>query len=162
MEKLKMHSPNLVENNIAKLSELFPNRITESADDKGNIKNPDRKMRAVMQLNEKDRQIPLEDLDSSLNPQPSQAQVTLFANNIKDDRSPEDLLFQVLLDWGVDLSLPINVEMIDGKEVLFVDNNILAACFDKNGGITEDFVKELVKREPLRVVFRDAGLKATT
>ena len=44
-------------------------------------------------------------------------------------------------------------------EVFFVDDNALSACFDKNGGITEDFVKELAKREPLRVVFRDAGFK---
>jgi adenine-specific DNA-methyltransferase len=76
-------------------------------------------------------------------------------NNIREDRTPEDLLFQVLLDWGVDLSLPIAKESIAGKTVYFVDGNALAACFDE--GVSEEFVKLLAKREPLRVVFRDAG-----
>ena len=75
--------------------------------------------------------------------------------NIKEDRSPEDLLFQVLLDWGVDLSLPIAGEQIDGKTVFFVDQNALAACFDT--GITEELVKKLAARKPLRAVFRDSG-----
>jgi len=76
-------------------------------------------------------------------------------NNIREDRTAEDLLFQVLLDWGVDLALPISEEVIAGKTVYFVDGNALAACFDE--GVDEDFVKLLAKREPLRVVFRDAG-----
>jgi adenine-specific DNA-methyltransferase len=80
-----------------------------------------------------------------------------FVDNVRDDRTEEDLLFQVLLDWGVDLSLPITRENIAGNSVLFVDGNALAACFDKEGGITEDFVKQLAARNPLRVVFRDAG-----
>ena len=76
-------------------------------------------------------------------------------NNIREDRTAEDLLFQVLLDWGVDLALPIAKETIEGKTVYFVDGNALAACFDE--GVSEEFVKLLAKREPLRVVFRDAG-----
>jgi hypothetical protein len=60
---------------------------------------------------------------------------------------------------GVDLTLPITKETIAKNEVFFVDKNALAACFDKDGGITEEFCKELAKREPLRVVFRDAGFK---
>ena len=76
-------------------------------------------------------------------------------NNIREDRTAEDLLFQVLLDWGVDLALPITQETMDGKPVFFVDDNALAACFET--GINEDFVKLLAKRAPLRVVFRDAG-----
>ncbi len=76
-------------------------------------------------------------------------------NNIREDRTAEDLLFQVLLDWGVDLALPITQETIAGKVVYFVDGNVLAACFEQ--GVSEDFVKLLAKREPLRVVFRDAG-----
>ncbi len=75
--------------------------------------------------------------------------------NIKADRTPEDLLFQVLLDWGVDLALPIAQETIAGKTVFFVDDNALAACFDP--GLDEDFIKELATREPLRTVFRDAS-----
>ena len=76
-------------------------------------------------------------------------------SNIKYDRTPEDLLFQVLLDWGVDLSLPIRREKLQGKTVFFVDENALIACFDK--GITEDLVQELAGLQPLRAVFRDDG-----
>ncbi len=76
-------------------------------------------------------------------------------DNIKPDRTPEDLLFQVLVDWGVDLTLPIHRETVQDKTVFFVDENALVACFDT--AITEELVKELAKREPLRVVFRDNG-----
>ncbi len=70
-------------------------------------------------------------------------------------RSPEDLLFQVLLDWGVELSLPIRKQTIEGKNVFFVDENALVACFDK--GINEELVKKLAEFQPLRVVFTDGG-----
>ena len=76
-------------------------------------------------------------------------------DNIREDRTPEDLLFQVLLDWGVDLTLPITQETVAGKQVFFVDGNALAACFEP--GINEEFVKALAARHPLRAVFRDAG-----
>lgn len=76
-------------------------------------------------------------------------------DNIREDRTAQDLLFQVLLDWGVDLALPISQQSIAGKTVFFVDGNALVACFDT--GIDEDFVKQLVGHNPLRVVFRDAG-----
>jgi adenine-specific DNA-methyltransferase len=83
----------------------------------------------------------------------------MFVNNIKPDRTAQDLLFQVLLDWGVDLTLPITKQTIQGNDVFFVDGNALAACFDGSGSIDEDFVKELATHQPLRVVFRDAGFK---
>lgn len=83
----------------------------------------------------------------------------LFIDNVKPDRTPEDLLFQVMLDWGVDLALPIAKQTIHGKDVFLVDGNALAACFDGHGGIDEAFVKELAKVQPLRAVFRDAGFK---
>jgi len=86
-------------------------------------------------------------------------QIDLLVDNIKPDRTAEDLLFQVMLDWGVDLSLPIAKQTIQGKDVFLVDGNALAACFDASGGIDEPFVKALAKLEPLRVVFRDAGFK---
>lgn len=76
-------------------------------------------------------------------------------SNVKEDRTDEDLLFQVLVDWGVDLTLPIGRETISGKRVFFVDTDALAACFDQ--GVDEDLVKDLAKRQPLRVVFRDSG-----
>lgn len=87
------------------------------------------------------------------------AKFDLFVDNIKPNRTPEDLLFQVILDWGVDLALPITKQSIQGKEVFFVDGNVIAACFDASGSIDEAFVKELAKHQPLRVVFRDAGYK---
>jgi adenine-specific DNA-methyltransferase len=74
-------------------------------------------------------------------------------DNIREDRTAEDLLFQVLLDWGVDLALPISQQVIAGKTVYFVDGNALVACFDT--GIDEDFVKQLAGHKPLRAVFRD-------
>lgn len=76
-------------------------------------------------------------------------------DNIKPDRTGEDLLFQVLVDWGVDLTLSIRHEKIDGKSVYFVDDDALIACFDT--GIHEDFVKQLATHKPLRLVFRDHG-----
>jgi adenine-specific DNA-methyltransferase len=86
-------------------------------------------------------------------------QTKLFKNtdNIKNDRTAEDLLFQVLLDLSIGLTLPITKETIADLDVFFVDGNALAACLVKNGDITEDFCKELAKREPLRVVFLDSG-----
>ena len=85
--------------------------------------------------------------------------IDLFVDNIKPDRAAEDLLFQVMLDWGVDLALPVEKQDVQGREVFFVDGNALAACFDAHGKVDEGFVKELAKTEPLRAVFRDAGFK---
>ena len=85
----------------------------------------------------------------------SQGDLLEAVDNVKPDRTPEDLLFQVLVDWGVDLTLPIRREFLQGKTVFFVDDNALVACFDS--GVTEDLVKELAQQEPLRVVFRDNG-----
>ena len=89
--------------------------------------------------------------------QTAQANLLDYVDNIKLDRrdKPEDLLFQVLLDWGVDLALPIASETVDGKQVFFVDGNALAACFDS--GLTDEFVKQIAERKPLRAVFRDAS-----
>lgn len=85
----------------------------------------------------------------------SQDLLSDLVDNIREDRTPEDLLFQVLLDWGVDLALPIRQEGIAGKQVFFVDGNALIACFDK--GIDETFVKQIAEHRPLRAVFRDNG-----
>ena len=75
--------------------------------------------------------------------------------HIKTGRSPEDLLFQVMLDWGVDLSLSIRKETIEGKDVYFVNDDDLVACFER--GIDEALIKALAAKQPLRVVFRDDG-----
>jgi adenine-specific DNA-methyltransferase len=87
--------------------------------------------------------------------QVNQRDLLQAVDNIKPDRTAEDLLFQVLVDWGVDLTLPIRREVVQGKNVFFVDDNALAACFET--GVTEELVKALAGREPLRAVFRDSG-----
>ncbi len=79
--------------------------------------------------------------------------------NIKPDRTAEDLVFQVMLDWGIELDKPIKSEKIADQQVFFVDENAIAACFVNDGSINENFIKELAARKPLRVVFRDAGFK---
>jgi adenine-specific DNA-methyltransferase len=83
-------------------------------------------------------------------------------DNIKPDRTPEDLLFQILLDLSVDLSLPTRKELIQGKTVFFVNQPPydLIACFDT--GVSEELVKELAQHKPLRVVFRDTGFTTDT
>jgi len=85
----------------------------------------------------------------------------LVVENFKPDRTPEDLLFQVMLDWGVDLSMPVEKRIVQGKDVYFVDGNALACCFDAHGGVDEPFVKELAAFMPLRAVFRDAGFQSS-
>ena len=87
--------------------------------------------------------------------QTSQADLLSRVDNVKPDRTAEDLLFQVLLDWGVDLTLPIRRETVQGKTVFFVDDTALMACFDN--GISEDLVKELAGHAPMRIVFKDTG-----
>ncbi|MCY0150204.1 hypothetical protein OEG84_21475 [Hoeflea sp. G2-23] len=87
----------------------------------------------------------------------AQADLLTRVDNIKAGRSPEDLLFQVLLDWGVDLTLPISRETVAGKTVFTVAGAALVACFDNN--VDEVLVKELAARKPLRVVFKDTGFK---
>jgi adenine-specific DNA-methyltransferase len=92
----------------------------------------------------------------------SQADLLAQADNIREDRTPEDLLFQVLIDWGIDLTLPIAKEVIAGKTAFFVDSNALAACFDAD--ISEELVTALAKRREhglplLKVVFRDASYR---
>ena len=77
-------------------------------------------------------------------------------NNIKPDRTPEDLLFQVMLDLGVLLSSKIDEEEIAGKKVFSVENGYLIACFDDD--VTEETVTEIAKRHPFYAVFRDSGL----
>ena len=80
-------------------------------------------------------------------------------DNVVKDRSGDDLLFQVLLAWGVDLSLPVQKEMVLGNEIYKVDGNALIACFDSVGGVDDVLVKQIAEAQPLRVVFRDSGFK---
>ena len=89
-----------------------------------------------------------------------QANLDLFADNVKPDRTADDLLAQVMLDWGLPLSLKIEQLTIAGKKVFKVAGNSLYACFDS--GIDEDFAKAIAKNQPLRVLFRDNGFTNDT
>lgn len=89
-----------------------------------------------------------------------QEMLDMFSDNIKPDRSPDDLLAQVMLDWGLPLSYKIEQTTINGKQVFKVAQDSLFACFDK--GIEEAFAKEIAKEKPLRVVFRDSGFANDT
>lgn len=85
-------------------------------------------------------------------------QTSLFAmaDNIKDDRTPEDLLFQVMLDLGVLLSSKIEKATIADKEVFNVAEGFLIACFDND--VTEDVVKKIAEKKPYYAVFRDNSM----
>ena len=90
--------------------------------------------------------------------QPDQLDKTMLdhmVSHIKEDRTAEDLLFQVMLDWGIELSLPIERKIIDGSEVYFVAGNTLVACFDK---FTMNVVDEIAKVKPLRVVSTELAI----
>ena len=80
-----------------------------------------------------------------------------LASNIKEDRSAEDLLFQVMLDMGVLLSSDIKVETIAGKKVFNVNDGNLVCCFDEN--LTDDVVTQIAKMQPLYAVFRASSMK---
>ncbi len=90
----------------------------------------------------------------------SQDNLELFADNVKSDRSSDDLLAQVMIDWGLPLTLKIEQVEITGKEVFKVAGNSLYACFDE--GLDEDFAKAIAEDAPLRVVFKDSGFKDDT
>ena len=83
-----------------------------------------------------------------------QDQLDLFLNNIKADRNDLDLLFGCMLDWGVQLSLPMTQEVVDGKTIYTVNEGDLVACFAEN--VSEDVVKAMAEKMPLRVIFRDS------
>lgn len=89
-----------------------------------------------------------------------QAKMDMFADNVKLGRTADDLLAQVMLDWGLPLSLKIEQITVAGKQVFKVADNSLYACFDQ--GIDEAFAKEIAKDKPLRVVFKDSGFKDDT
>lgn len=89
-----------------------------------------------------------------------QSALDLFADNVKPDRTSDDLLAQIMLDWGLPLSLKIEQIEILEKKVFKVADNSLYACFEKD--IDEEFAKQIAKDQPLRIVFRDSGFKDDT
>lgn len=86
----------------------------------------------------------------------NQSLLDMFEDNIKEDRTPLDLLFQVMLDLGKQLSAKIEEKEIAGKRVFIVDGNDLIACFDKD--ITDEVVKAIAQMKPLYAVFRDSSM----
>jgi adenine-specific DNA-methyltransferase len=84
-----------------------------------------------------------------------QKMLSSLESNIKEDRTPEDLLTQVILDLGLELTLPIEINQILGNTVYFVQTNALVACFDEN--VDFNIVDHIADHKPLRVVFRDAS-----
>ena len=90
---------------------------------------------------------------------PDEVEQTLFdnyANNIKEDRTPEDLLFQVMLDLGILLSSKIKETVIDGKKVFNVADGFLIACFDEN--VTDETITAIAKQKPYYFVMRDSSM----
>jgi len=79
------------------------------------------------------------------------------ASNIKEDRTGEDLLIQVMLEYGLELSFPMESRVIDGKTVHYVAGNSLVACFDDE--VSESVIKKIAADQPLRVVFRDSSFR---
>ena len=80
----------------------------------------------------------------------------LMTDNIKEDRTPEDLLFQVMLDLGVELSSKIEETVIAGKKVFNVADGFLIACFDAN--VTDETIKAIAQKQPYYFVMRDSSL----
>jgi adenine-specific DNA-methyltransferase len=89
-----------------------------------------------------------------------QSNLDLFADNVKSDRTADDLLAQVMLDWGLPLSLKIESALVADKQVFKVAENSLYACFDR--GIDEAFAKAIAVEKPLRIVFKDSAFKNDT
>lgn len=90
---------------------------------------------------------------------PAEYEASLFSSledNIKEDRTPEDLLFQVMLDLGVLLSGKIEETTIAGKKVFNVEDNYLIACFDSD--VTEETIKAIAKQKPYYFVMRDSSM----
>lgn len=76
-------------------------------------------------------------------------------DSVKPDRTDEDLLFQVLLDWGLDLAAPIAIQEASSHRILAVAEDALIACFEDE--VSLDTVRTIAERHPLRAVFKDAG-----
>ncbi len=92
---------------------------------------------------------------------PTEYQRSIFSNledNIKEDRTPEDLLFQVMLDLGVLLSSKIEETTVAGKKVFNVEDNYLIACFDEK--VTDEVIKEIAQKKPYYFVMRDSGFES--
>lgn len=87
-----------------------------------------------------------------------QLELDALVSNIKPGRTGEDLLVQIMLDWGLELSLPIRVETLLGHTIHLVDDDALLACFDEE--VPSELIRAMAERHPLRAVFRDDAFSA--
>lgn len=124
-------------------------KIKDDNKDKKNINNLDTGFR-VLKLDSTN----MKDIYYAAN-EYSQDMLSRLESNIKKDRTDLDLLYGVLLDWGLSLSLGHKIEEIGGITVHTVDEGALIACFAEK--VSESIVREIAKRQPLRVVFRDSS-----
>ena len=85
----------------------------------------------------------------------NQSMLDKITSNIKEDRTPEDLLYACMLEWGLELSLPHETKAINGYNIHIVNEGDLIACFDNK--ISEDVIKQIADMKPIRVVFRDSS-----
>ncbi len=149
MDKLKMHSPNLVRENITRVRELFPGCVTEAHDENGNPKLLVDFDQLRQELSESIVEGPQERYHLNW---PGKREALLTAN------APIAKTLRPFREESVDFDTTKNLfikETIQSKTVFFVDENALVACFDT--GVDEELVKQLAGFEPLRVVFRDNG-----
>ena len=86
-----------------------------------------------------------------------QLKLNLWIDNVKDDRTELDLLFGCMLNWGVQLSLPMSMETVDGCNIYTVNEGDLVACLTKDKPVTENIVRAIAEKSPLRVLFRDGS-----
>lgn len=86
-----------------------------------------------------------------------QMKLDFFLDNVKDDRTELDLLFGCMLNWGVQLSLPMSMETVDGCNIYTVNEGDLVACLTKDLPVTENIVRAIAEKSPLRVLFRDGS-----
>lgn len=82
-----------------------------------------------------------------------------LVDNVRPDRTDLDLLYQIIIDWGLPLDLPHVIEEIDGFHIHIVDDNALVACFDAS--ISESVMRKIAAKKPLRAVFRDGSFKSS-
>ena len=162
LSNLGTNSRRITENAIDVLNELNkPLLITELA--KERIRRAAKKLKEENPEKEFDGGFRVLKCDTSnmkdIYYNPSQYQNLLFdslENNIKEDRTPEDLLFQVMLDLGVLLSSKIEEKIIAGKKVFKVEENYLITCFDND--VTEETIKAIAEQKPYYFVMRDSSM----
>lgn len=162
LKKADTNSKKIIQNGIDLLNTLKkPLYITELAKERIRRATQNYKKQNITELDSGFRVFKLDESnmkDVYYRPQDfKQEQLDAFADNIKPDRTSDDLLVQIMLDWGLPLSLSIEQLKIDKKQVFKVAENSLIACFDN--GINEAFAKEIAKQKPLRVVFKDSSFE---